>query len=116
MLDRMRDIGHLNTQQRQSYQQLTAIQLINPGQVPRNPVPHWVEAVKCEIIRLWGSSALHYGGLKIHTTLDMGMQETAETSIARGLTALDQQLGFKPYQQATLPQCKSLSWSVSIWS
>ena len=32
------------------------------------------------------------------------MQEAAETAIARGLTALHQQLGFKPYQQATLPQ------------
>ena len=85
-------------------QELTATQLINPGQVPRNPVPYWVEAVKGEIIRRWGSSALHYGGLKIHTTLNMAIQEAAETAIARGLTALDQQLVFKPYQLATLPQ------------
>ena len=102
VLDRMRESGHLDERQRQSYKNLTAADLIAPGKVPRNPVPYWVEAVKGEIVRRWGPQALHYGGLKIHTTLDIAMQEAAEAAVERGLTTLDQRLGFKPYQEATL--------------
>ena len=65
---------------------------------------YWVESIKSEIVARWGPQALHYGGLKIHTTLDISLQEAAEDAVERGLAALDQRLGFKSYAAATLEE------------
>ena len=104
VLERMQASGYLDTLERQSYADLTANDLIVPGQLPRNPVPYWVEAVKSAVIQQWGPQALQYGGLKIHTTLNIAMQAAAEAAVEEGLLDLDQRLGFKPYQEATLAQ------------
>ena len=96
--------GYLESTARQAMADLSATDLINPSRAPRNPVPYWVEAIKSEIVARWGPQALHYGGLKIHTTLDISLQEAAEDAVERGLAALDQRLGFKPYAAATLEE------------
>lgn len=104
VLNRMVASGYLGSTERKSYLALKAEDLIAPGRVPRNPVPYWVEAVKTEVVERWGPQALLYGGLKIHTTLNIAMQEAAEAAVEKGLAALDQRLGFKPYAAATLAE------------
>ena len=68
---------------------------------PQNRTPYFVETIKSEITRIWGSSALSFGGLDVHTTLDLRMQQAAERAMAEGLTDLDARLGFSPYTSAS---------------
>ncbi len=106
VLDRMLASGYLDSTEHRSYADLKAGDLLDPGRVPRNSAPYWVEAIKAEVIQRWGPTALNYGGLKIHTTLDITMQKAAESAVQRGLADLDQLLGFEPYPQATLEKRK----------
>ena len=102
VLDRLVASGFLDPATRREYAALRAEDLINPGYPPRNPVPYWVEAINAEIIQQWGPAALHYGSLKVYTTLDIAMQEAAEEAVTKGLVQLDERLGFKPYSAASM--------------
>ena len=104
VLDRMVASGFLDPATRREYAALRAEDLINPGYPPRNPVPYWVEAINAEIIQQWGPAALHYGSLKVYTTLDIAMQEAAEEAVTKGLVQLDERLGFKPYSEASMAE------------
>ena len=104
VLNRMAASGFLDLETRREYAALRAEDLINPGYPPRNPVPYWVEAINAEIVRQWGPSALHYGSLKVYTTLDIAMQEAAEEAVAKGMVELDERLGFKPYAAASMAE------------
>ena len=104
VLDRLVASGFLDSETRREYASLRAEDLINPGYPPRNPVPYWVEAINAEIDRQWGATALHYGSLKVYTTLDIAMQEAAEEAVAKGMVELDERLGFKPYAEASMAE------------
>ncbi len=104
VLDRLVASGFLDPATRREYAALRAEDLINPGYPPRNPVPYWVEAINAEIIQQWGPAALHYGSLKVYTTLDIAMQEAAEEAVTKGLVQLDERLGFKPYSAASMAE------------
>ena len=104
VLDRLVASGFLDPATRREYAALRAEDLINPGYPPRNPVPYWVEAINAEIIQQWGPAALHYGSLKVYTTLDIAMQEAAEEAVTKGLVQLDERLGFKPYSEASMAE------------
>lgn len=66
----------------------------------RNRTPYFVEIIKDEVVRQWGRSALSFGALNIHTTLDFHMQKAAEKSVAEGLASVDERLGFGAYERA----------------
>ncbi len=68
---------------------------------PRNRTPYFVETIKAEVARLWGRSALSFGGLNIYTTLDLRMQVAAERAVAEGVADLDGRLGFPDYREAS---------------
>ena len=102
VLWRMTEEGYLTTDELAHFAETRADSLINPHQIPRNPAPYWVEAIKAEVARRWGPEVLRYGSLRIHTTLDMGTQKAAEQAVSRGLGGLDLRMGFKPYSQANL--------------
>ena len=104
VFDRLVASGFLDPATRREYAALRAEDLINPGYPPRNPVPYWVEAINAEIIQQWGPAALHYGSLKVYTTLDIAMQEAAEEAVTKGLVQLDERLGFKPYSEASMAE------------
>ena len=104
VLDRLVASGFLDPATRREYAALRAEDLINPGYPPRNPVPYWVEAINAEIIQQWGPAALHYGSLKVYTTLDIAMQDAAEEAVTKGLVQLDERLGFKPYSEASMAE------------
>ena len=102
VFDRLVASGFLAPETRRAYAAIRAEDLINPGYPPRNPVPYWVEAINAEIIQQWGPTALHYGSLKVYTTLDIAMQDAAEEAVTKGLVQLDERLGFKPYSEASM--------------
>ena len=98
VLDRMRQTGYLSASARSAYRELKAEDLIDPHKEPQNPAPYWVEAVKAEISRRYGSEALRYGALDVHTTLDPALQRAAEEAVDWGVRDLDQKMGFPAYE------------------
>ncbi len=51
--------------------------------------PHFVDAVRREVVERWGSERLLEGGLRIETTLDPRLQRAAEAAVTAGLDDLD---------------------------
>lgn len=99
VLRRMEAAGFITQQERE--QALSDSLHLNPNRTPQNKTPYFVETIKSEIINLWGTSALNFGGLNIYTTLDLSYQQAAEKAISEGLSHLDTRLGFSPYETAS---------------
>ena len=57
--------------------------------------PYFTEAVRRQLIRQFGKTALYDGGLSVRTTLDPFLQQTADDALARGLEALDRRQGWR---------------------
>ncbi len=65
---------------------------------PRRPnrfAPHFMEMVRQHLRDRYGDSRTYEGGLRVHTTLDSGMQLTAQASVERALRAHDKRQGFR---------------------
>jgi len=98
----MQTLGFITPKQAQNARD-SNLQLTS-DRTPQNRTPYFVETIKAEVARLWGASALSFGGLTIHTTLDLSMQQAAERAIAQGLADLDTRLGFSDYKTASRDQ------------
>ncbi|HPA21344.1 MAG TPA: transglycosylase domain-containing protein [Verrucomicrobiae bacterium] len=59
------------------------------------PASHAVEAVAEELRRIVGQDALFRGGLKVHTTIDLNLQRTAEAELERWLSEVERMPGYK---------------------
>ena len=57
--------------------------------------PYFTEAVRRQLIRQFGETALYDGGLSVRTTLDPFLQQIADDALARGLEALDRRQGWR---------------------
>ena len=102
VLNRMQALGFISSEEVQNAM-ASELKLVSE-RMPQNRTPYFVETVKAEVTRLWGTSALSFGGLNIYTTLDLRMQQAAERAVARGLADLDARLGFSDYGSASSEQ------------
>jgi 1A family penicillin-binding protein len=102
VLRRMQQAEYITTEQVDSA--LKSELQLTSGRTPQNRTPYFVETIKAEVARLWGTSALSFGGLTIHTTLDLAMQQAAERAVSEGLVDLDARLGFPNYETASPEQ------------
>ncbi|MEE8300945.1 MAG: PBP1A family penicillin-binding protein, partial [Candidatus Tectomicrobia bacterium] len=59
-----------------------------PG-APVNQAPYFVEQVRQYIEATYGADALYRGGLTVHTTLDLRLQQAAVQALQQGLRALE---------------------------
>jgi 1A family penicillin-binding protein len=105
VLNRMVSVGALTSEERTVA--LTDSLAINPEKRIQNRSPYLVETIKDEIARRWGGSALSFGALDIHTTLDVAMQQAAQSAIDNGVADLDRRIGFTPYAAATATERKA---------
>lgn len=63
---------------------------------PSNSVAPWfVEDVRRELERQFGSEQVHEEGLRVYTTLDLDLQQTANRAVLEGLAALERRHGWK---------------------
>ncbi len=63
---------------------------------PSNSVAPWfVEDVRRELERQFGSEQVHEEGLRVYTTLDLDLQQTANRAVLDGLAALERRHGWK---------------------
>lgn len=57
--------------------------------------PYFVEWVRLHLDEKYGSNAVYEGGMKVHTTLDMDLQEAAERALERHMTRLESDMKLK---------------------
>jgi penicillin-binding protein 1A len=62
---------------------------------PNSLAPWFVEEVRRELERRFGSDKVHEAGLKVETTLDLDLQETANRAVLDGLAAYERRHGWK---------------------
>ncbi len=60
-----------------------------------NRAPYFVEHIRQFLQEKYGSSKLYRGGLKVYTTLDIGLQESAQKSIRKNLRVADKRYGYR---------------------
>jgi len=61
----------------------------------REMAPHFVEAVRRELMEHFGEKAIYEEGLTVYTTVDVDRQMAAEKAVANGLHELDKRQGFR---------------------
>lgn len=65
-------------------------------QAPPNSVAPWfIEEVRRELDRRFGSEQVHSAGLKVYTTLDLDLQKTANQAVLDGLAAYERHHGWR---------------------
>ena len=65
---------------------------------------YFLDHIKKIVENLYTREVLSYGGLKIYTTLDTRLQNFAQEAVQNGLKELDQRLGFKEYDLASVEE------------
>jgi len=60
-----------------------------------NKAPYFIEHVRRILEEKFGSSKLYRAGLKVYTTLDMNMQESAQHAIKKNLLIADKRYGYR---------------------
>lgn len=53
---------------------------------------YFLDAVMKSLEQLYGPEVVYHGGLRVYTTLDVGLQKLAETSLQEGLSDLESQM------------------------
>jgi penicillin-binding protein 1A len=101
VLDRMRDAGFITPAEAAEAQARPLV----PKALEMDDIalaPYFVEEVRQYLEQNYGERRLYHDGLNVHTTLDVGMQEAAETALRNGLLALDKRQGWRGAQENVL--------------
>ena len=61
----------------------------------RNLSPYFVEYIRQDLEDTYGTYMIYHGGLKIHTTLNIAMQRSADAALIEGLREIDKARGFR---------------------
>jgi penicillin-binding protein 1A len=62
---------------------------------PNSIAPWFVEEVRRELERRFGSEEVHAAGLKVYTTLDLDLQQTANEAVLDGLASWERKRGWR---------------------
>ncbi len=93
VIRRMADVSFINREQAK----LAIEEDFHLGEVEKmlNKAPYFVEHVRRILEEKFGSSKLYRAGLKVYTTLDMDMQESAQRAIKKNLLIADKRYGYR---------------------
>ncbi len=92
VLSRMEEAGFLTAAEREQ----AVAEVLNfrrPGS--EQAAPYFVEYIRQLLIARYGEAMVYKGGLKVFTTLNLAMQQAAETAFAAGLRELDKRQGWR---------------------
>lgn len=68
--------------------------------------PYFINYVRKVMVDRYGADLVDYGGLKVYTTMDMKLQETAQQAVKEKLAELDEAIGDSVFQAASFEQKK----------
>ena len=93
VIRRMADVSFITTEQAKTSLQ----ENFHLGEVQEmlNKAPYFVEHVRRILEKKFGSSKLYRAGLKVYTTLNMEMQESAQRAIKQNLRNADKRYGYR---------------------
>ena len=93
VIRRMADVSFITTEQAKTSLQ----ENFHLGEVQEmlNKAPYFVEHVRRILEKKFGSSKLYHAGLKVYTTLNMEMQESAQRAIKENLRNADKRYGYR---------------------
>jgi penicillin-binding protein 1A len=57
---------------------------------------YFTEYIRRRLEQKYGAAALYREGLRVHTTIDLSLQELAERVVEQGLRGMEKRLGFEP--------------------
>jgi penicillin-binding protein 1A len=84
---------------------------LRPRQDTPVKAPYFVEHVRRYLEEQYGSTLLYRGGLKVYTTLDLSLEDAAETALRNGLIRNDQRRGYRgPLGHLNLAKGESIDW------
>lgn len=109
VLRRMVETGDITPAQEQQAQ---AIPLrLRPRQETVVKAPYFIEHVRRYLEEQYGSTLLYRGGLKVHTTLDLSLQEAAEVALRNGLIRNDRRRGYRgPLGHVEVTRPEKIDW------
>ncbi len=101
VIKRMLEEGFMN--RRQADEALREKLVLKPRR-PRNlwVGPYFTEYVRRYVEEKYGDSLLYKGGLRIYTTLDVGLQKIANRAVDTGMRAYDKRRGFRGAEKVLL--------------
>lgn len=84
---------------------------------PENsPAPYFVEEVRRQLEKKFGSDQVHEGGLRVYTSLDLDLQRAAQQAVLDGLAAYERRHGWKGHLKNVLQQGEKLdTWQDPDW-
>jgi penicillin-binding protein 1A len=76
---------------------------------PNSLAPYFVEEIRRYLENKYGSNQVLEGGLRVHTSLDMDLQRTANQSVLDGLAAYERRHGWKGHLENVLTEGTTLA-------
>lgn len=109
VLRRMVEIQTISPEEAQRAQETPLT--LRMRQEPTAKAAYFVEHVRRYLEEQYGSTLLYRGGLKVHTTLDLSMQEAAESALRNGLIKNDRRRGYRgPLGHLELARPEHIDW------
>ena len=78
--------------------------VLAPKNRPDELAPYFVEELRRYLENKYGTSAVHEGGLKVYSTLNVEMQRAANAALVQGLRAFDKRQGWRGAERNLLAQ------------
>jgi penicillin-binding protein 1A len=94
VLGRMVSLGFIT--QKQADTAISAPLLVVAAPDPNlRYAPYFVSEVREQLIEMFGWEKVYGGGLKVYTTVDVSLQQTAQSAVQQGLLAIDKRRGWR---------------------
>src|SRR6266516_5011994 len=82
---------------------------LNLARDPNSLAPYFVEEVRRQLESKYGTDEVHSGGLRVYTSLDMGLQTAANQSVLDGLAAYERRHGWQGHLENILLEGQTLA-------
>jgi penicillin-binding protein 1A len=90
----MAEVGHI-TEEERAWAAAQPLELAQRRRIEQK-APYFIEYIRSELEKEFGSNAVYQAGMKVYTTLDSRMQELAEKHVAAGLERVQQRWDYQP--------------------
>ncbi len=109
VLTRMTELGFISRKEKEKALQ-TPLKIQSRESAYFSKAPYFTEFIRHQVERKYGKEKLYQEGLRIYTTLDLSLQQTAQKSVETGLRELDKREGFRgPLQTVPPKETKELA-------
>ncbi len=106
VINAMLEDGKINAKQALDARNAPLVLHLKPD--PNSVAPYFVEEIRRYLESKYGSDQVHEGGLKVYTTLNLGMQRAANHALLDGLAAYERRHGWKGHLENVIAEGDAL--------